>query len=148
MRLHTWGGFLGCTWAPAIWLKSSETASFVTPPSTDKAEPQVYKVEWDCKGGAGFIRGPTTWAFFTRLKMSKESALTSAVQIRTSWHGIFEYLRSPGIDSARLHRLAKSIPCNRFLGSLDVYNLFFSGLMLALRQGTFICRQNWSKHYW
>ncbi len=35
---------------------------------------------------------------------------------------ICKTLRSPKIDIARLHRLAESIPWNRFLGSLNVYN--------------------------
>jgi hypothetical protein len=38
-----------------------------------------------------------------------------------NWARICKRLRSPGIDTGRLHRLAESIPWNRFLGSLNVY---------------------------
>ncbi len=37
--------------------------------------------------------------------------------------GIYKRLRSPGIDSERLRRLAESIPWNWFLGSFNRYKL-------------------------
>ncbi len=69
------------------------------------------------------------------------------------WARMCKRLRSPGIDSflggpvrqiglsyrtARLHRLAESIPWNRFLGSLFVYKF---GLLAR------ICKRLWSPSY-
>ncbi len=59
-------------------------------------------------------------------------------------------LRSPGIDSqhggpvrqlylthrpARLHRLAESVPCNRFLGSLNGYKFGLTSVVKYTKNG-------------
>jgi hypothetical protein len=68
--------------------------------------------------------------FSSRGQINCLVTVPSLIGLYCSRARICKLLRSPGIhskeiDSARLYRLAESIPWNRFLGSLKVYKFGF-----------------------